>query len=157
MPKCAPKAPKRLQVGPRRHPSKAQGLLFWHRGCKTARTLKFDDSTVFFYVFLRFGRPREELGRRLEASLDGQIEAKWRLEASLETKLRLEASLESQVESKLALKSGWSGVQGPRTAAGNACWSELSQVRSLQPFPLLDARDILAEHFVGFWLKATPK
>ena len=38
----------------------------------------------------------------------------------MQSKLSLKASLESQVESKLALESGWSGDQGPKTAAGEA-------------------------------------
>ena len=67
----------------------------------------------------------------------------------MEPKLRLEASLESLVESKLALKSGWTGLRGPRTAAGSLVGSNLAGVGALQALEPLELRDILAEHYVG--------
>ena len=51
---------------------------------------------------------------RLEAGLEGRVEAK----------LRWEASLEGQVESKLALESGWTALRVPRRAARGA-WRPL--------------------------------
>ena len=54
----------------------------------------------------------------MEASLQGQVESKLRLETSLngqvESKLRLEASLEGQVESKLRWEANLKGQVGSK-------------------------------------------
>ena len=61
-----------------------------------------------------YGFPKEKLGFRRsgavqKASLEGQVEPKWRLEASLEglveSKRRLEASWDGKMESKWRLEA----------------------------------------------------
>ena len=75
---------------------------------------------------------------RLEAGLEGRLEAK----------LRWEASFEDQVESKFALESGWTALRVPRRAAGSACWVQLGRVGSLQPFRPQELRDILEGYYI---------
>ena len=79
-----------------------------------------------------FLQVRSALEGHLQGPSGAQVALGGQSEGQVESKWRLEASLQSQVASKLRLESGFTGVQGLRTAAGSGCRVQLGGLERLE-------------------------